>query len=222
MNLYQAAETGDLERVRELVEQGADKEETCKKETCKDRTPLFIASRNGHLAVVRYLVEQEADVERVNNSNGWTPLITSSYSCRTEVVRYLLEQGANRDKAANDGMTSLHLAALKGNIEIAKLLMLYGADLNARTNAGRLPIDFAANDEIEQAIRDEPRRRMDAAPGKRATEQDHHPNAAESASILQAEGEAEEVNQCNKRPRLNEGTEAEEDEDSEPSDGEDD
>ena len=109
------------------------------------------------------------------------------------------------------------------------LLMSYGADLNARTNDGRSPIDIARTEEIKQAISDEPRRRMDEAPGKRATEEDRHPTAVTSASAQQDdEGEVEQ--QSNKRSRLiYEGTVpeektkvAEEDEDSEPSSDEDD
>ena len=92
---------------------------------------------------------------------------------------------------------------------------------------GQLPIDVARNEEIKQAIRDEPRRRLDEAPGKRATEQDRHPNAATSASAQQDDDEGEEEVNSNKRPRLHEGPEAkeskvaEEDEDSEPSDEDD-
>ena len=110
------------------------------------------------------------------------------------------------------------------------LLMSYGADLNARSNQGQLPIDLALTEEIKQAIRDEPRRRMDHG-HKRATEQDRHPNAAASASAQQEQDEEEEE-QSNKRPRLDEEAAvavaeeetkvAEEDEDSEPSDEEDD
>ena len=102
------------------------------------------------------------------------------------------------------------------------LLMSYGADLNARDDRGNLPIDLADTEEIKQAIRDEPRRRMDHG-HKRATEQDRHPNAATSASAEERE------EQSNKRPCLDEGgadTEdtkvAEEDEDSEPSSDEED
>ena len=111
------------------------------------------------------------------------------------------------------------------------LLMSYGADLNARNNYRELPIDVARTEEIKQAIRDEPRRRMDHG-HKRATEQDRHPNAAASASAQQEEDE-EEVEQSSKRPRLNDEGEvvdaekeetkvAEEDEDSEPSSDEED
>jgi len=179
--------------------------------------------------MVRYLVEQGADMEKADR-DGWTPLMTASWCGHFETVRYLLEQRANRDKANNSGNTSLHYAAAyAGHLEIAKLLMIYGADLNARTDYGHLPIDRAINEEIKQAIRDEPRRRMDHG-HKRATEQDRHPNTATSASAQQEEEDEEEDEQSNKKPRLDEGEAeeaeeekvAEEDEDSEPSSDEDD
>ena len=137
-------------------------------------------------------------------------------------VRYLLEQGADRDKATVSGYTSLHYAASCGHLETAKLLMSYGTDLNARDNRGNLPIDLARTEEIKQAIRDEPRRRIDEAPGKRAIEQDRHPDAAASAS---AQGEEEGVEQDKKQPaeeEAEEGEVADEDQDSEPSSDEDD
>ena len=107
-------------------------------------------------------------------------------------------------------------------------LMSYGADLNARDSDGQLPIDLARTEEIKQAIRDERRRRMDHG-HKRATEQDRHPNAATSANAQQEEGEEE---QSNKKPRLEQSAAAvteeeakilaEINEDSEPSDEEED
>ena len=171
-------------------------------------------------------------MEKADN-DGNTPLAAATIFGYLEIARYLLEQGADRDKADKDGWTHLHKAAYYGRLEVALLLMSYGADLNARTNAGLLPIEIGwrNTEEIKQAIHDEPRRRMDEAPGKRATEQDRHPNTATSASAQQQEGaeekeENEEQEQSNKRPRLDEGAVlgaeetkvAEEDEDSEPSD----
>ena len=222
MDLHEAAEAGNLERVQMLVEQGADKDKTCRFRN--NKTPLCVASCEGHIDVVRYLVEQGADMEKANKQ-GWTPLIDASSNDQYEVVRYLLEQGANRDKATKNRWTSFHYAVAHGYLETAKLLMVYGADLNARTSLGQLPINIARTKAIKQAIRDEPRRRMDEAPGKRATEQDRHPNAVASASEEQGE---EEEHQNNKKLRLDETAEveddkvAEEDEPSEPSDDEDD
>ena len=55
------------------------------------------------------------------------------------------------------GYTPLHRAAYCGYLEIAMLLMSYGADLNARTNDCQLPIDVGHRntEEIDHAIRDE-------------------------------------------------------------------
>ena len=220
MDLLAAAKTNNLERVRLLVEQGADKDEG----GIGGYTPLFWASRKGQLQVARYLVEQGATLDKASNY-GTTPLSTAAVGGHLEVARFLLEQGANRDKTDDKGWTPLHCAALMGNLDTVMLLMSYGADLNARDNDGELPIDYASTEEVKQAIRDEPRRRMDHG-HKRATEQDRHLNSETSAAAQQ---EVEE--QSTKCPRLGEGASeavaaeeetkvAEEDEDSEPSDEE--
>jgi ankyrin repeat protein len=158
-------------------------------------------------------------------TGSYTPLIIASWGGHLEVVRYLLEQGANRDKANNYGWTSLHCAALRGHLDTAKLLMVYGADLNARDNQGQLPIDMGNrnNEEIRQAICEEPRRRIDDAPGKRCIDQDPHPNAAASASAHQEDDDDEEQQSNNNKLPAEEGGEvAEEDQDSEPSSDEED
>ena len=220
--LHVAAANNNLDIVRYLVEQGADKDSV----DSDGDTPLISAIQSQHFDVVWFLLEQGVDIGRAAD-NSWTPLLLASrLSSGFELVRYLLEQGVDRDKADEDGDTSLHIAAERGHLDIAKLLMIYGADLNAISNDGKLPIDVARNEEIKQAIRDEPRRRMDNAPGKRATEQDRHPNAAIPTSAQQEEEGEEEPTE--KRPRRDEGAEAEnvkiaeENEDSEPSSDEED
>ena len=220
--LWYAAWDGNLEIMHLLLDYGADKEKTNKK---PGKTPLYIASYKGHLPIVQLLLEQGADMEKAD-CYGNTPLIVASWKGHIEVARYLLEQGVDRDKASSNGWTPLHTAAFHGHLELSKLLMVYGADLNTEDEDGNLPIDmgYLNTEEIQQAIRDEPRRRMDHG-HKRATEQDRHPNAIASASAQQEE--EEEVEPSTKKPRLNEGEAeegkvAEEDEDSEPSDEEDD
>ena len=94
--------------------------------------------------------------------------------------------------------------------------MVYGADLNARTTQGYLPIDWATTEEVAQAIRDEPRRRLDHG-HKRATEQDRHPDAAASTSAQLDEAEEQDIKQA-----AGEGEIADEDQDSEPSSDEED
>ena len=226
--LYDAACAGDLERVTLLVEQGIDKNQIGGK---FGNTALSVTAEENHFAVVQYLVKQGADMDKGNTKGaGLSALHYACCNCNAEIARYLLEQGADRQKTDDYGRTPLHLAASYDQLETAKLLMVYGADLNASNNRGYLPIDMAHTEEMSQAIRDEPRRRMDEAPGKRATEQVRHPNAATSASAHQDDDDEEDEEKkepSSKRPRLNEGEAeetqvAEEDEDSEPSDEDDD
>ena len=233
--MYDAAESGDLERVELLLGQGVNKNNFYMIYTGINpsrRTALWIAAMKGHLPVVQFLVEQGADMESACD-DGATPLMVASEWGHLEVVRYLLEQAADRDKAASYGMTSLHLAAIHDHLEIAMLLMSYGANLSARNSRRELPIDVARSEEMKQAIRDEPRRRVDHG-HKRATEQDRHPNATASASAQQDDGGEEvedgERKQSNEERCLNQGVVTEEEakilaeinEDSEPSDEDDD
>ena len=59
--LYNVTEKGDLERVKMLVEQGVDKNQTSGGYFVA--TALGAAAKNNHFNVVRYLVEQGADME---------------------------------------------------------------------------------------------------------------------------------------------------------------
>ena len=200
-DLGNAAGEGDLNCVRSLVENGADMEEG----DWRGGTPLFLASRKGHLHVVKYLVEQGASLDTPGKNcilpdEHPTALLVAASAGHLDICRYLLEQGADREKSCpHEGRTPLHYAANNNNLEVLMLLMSYGANLNARSVNGRLPIDMPnANELIKQAIRDEPRRRMDHG-HKRATEQDRHPN-----TVTQQENDEEEEKeeQSNKRPRL--------------------
>ena len=230
MNLHDAVKYNDIERVTLLVEQGADKDEG----DISGCTPLYWASRGGHLELAQYLVEQGATLDKAT-MYGRTPLMSATYMGHLEVTRYLLEQGADRDKVDNVGDTALHDAAQQGYLDITMLLMSYGADLNARNNDDELPIDMpGVSEEIKQAIRDEPRRRMDHG-HKRATEQDQHPNAVVQLVEGQVNEEEEVEEPSSKRQHLNDESAvavaveaeedikvAEEDEDSEPSSDEND
>ncbi|MDE0473512.1 MAG: ankyrin repeat domain-containing protein, partial [Gammaproteobacteria bacterium] len=62
-----------------------------------------------------------------------------------EAVRALLEQGADANEAQGDGMTALHWAARNGDIEMARLLVTAGANVEAGTRIGRYtPLHLAS------------------------------------------------------------------------------
>ena len=212
-DLVKACENGEVDFAKEAV--------------------LFGADIDGVLEVVTYkAIKYGARLIKADSDRRTTPLIVAIIEEHTDIVLYLLEQGADVNKVDSDGVSPLHWSAWVNLYDetIAKLLMSYGADLNAKTNSGELAIDLTYSEAMKQAIRDEPRRRMDHG-HKRATEQNRHPNAAATA-LAQQEEEGEEEKHSNKRQRNDETTVgaagveetkvASEDEDSESSDIEDD
>jgi hypothetical protein len=57
-----------------------------------------------------------------------------------EFAGRLLERGASVAARDSQGATPLHLAALKQNLEVARLLLAGKAEINARMNNGKTPL----------------------------------------------------------------------------------
>jgi len=90
--LWIAAETGQVNTVRTLLENGVDVDA----KNAKGATALWLAASNGHLEVVRLLLEKGAAVD-AKNDNGVTPLWTAAANGHLEVVRLLL-RARSRDE----------------------------------------------------------------------------------------------------------------------------
>jgi ankyrin repeat protein len=54
----------------------------------------------------------------------------------TTTIRTLIKQGADVNSAQGDGTTALHWAALKGNVELARMLLYAGANPRSTTRLG--------------------------------------------------------------------------------------
>jgi ankyrin repeat protein len=84
------------------------------------------------------------------DGGGHTPLYSLGNECAApgggNVVRTLVRGGAHVD--ANDGVkhcTPLHMAARRGNAEIAEALLDCGADIEARDSLGDTPLRRSVN-----------------------------------------------------------------------------
>ncbi|MGA2597248.1 MAG: ankyrin repeat domain-containing protein [Bryobacteraceae bacterium] len=113
------------------------------------RTLLHEASAQGNLAMVELLLRLGAD-QNAQDGGGHTPLYCLANEFRTtgggDVVRVLAQRGANID--AHDGVkhcTALHMAARRGNLEIAEALLDCGARIDARDSLGDTPLRRAVN-----------------------------------------------------------------------------
>src|SRR3954471_10768903 len=63
-------------------------------------------------------------------------LVDAAMQGNKDAVRSMLKQGVDVNSTQGDGMTALHWAAQKGDIELAKTLMYAGANLKAATRIG--------------------------------------------------------------------------------------
>ena len=145
--LLEAAEKGDLKKVQQLLEKGADLNAT----NDYGLMPLHQAAYGGHTEVVDLLIAKGADL-KAKTKDGSTPLRVAADYGRKEVVELLIAKGADVDAKDKYGYTSLYMVANKGQREMAELLIAKGADVNARDNHGRTPLFETPNKEVAELL----------------------------------------------------------------------
>lgn len=141
LELHEAAASGDLERVKELVEAEA----SLAKVYSPDGFPvLALAAVFGHLEVAKYLYTKGGDLNAVaTNGSGYTALTGAVASGHTEVAKWLLDNGAALNYSYANGYTPLLTAAANGHLEILKALLAHGADVRAKTTDGKNALAYA-------------------------------------------------------------------------------
>jgi ankyrin repeat protein len=147
--LLKAAQAGDTEKVRELIDKGADV-------NCGDTvgwdsniTPLMYAAEAGHLEIVNLLLNAGADVHARNKSREMsggeaTALhhalqLYAAGKPRIEVVEALLKAGADPNARLANTDTALDMASQKEFEDAVALMLRFGGDHNASLGIGRRP-----------------------------------------------------------------------------------
>ena len=151
LGLEEAAASGHLPRVKELVEA----EPAAARSYSPDGFPVMaLAVAFGHEEVVRYLLAKGAQVNAVaTNGSGYTALTGAVASGHAAIVKWLAENGADVNYRYAKGYSPLLTAAANGHLEIVKMLVAHGADLDARTDDGKNALDFAAERKHEEVAR---------------------------------------------------------------------
>ncbi|XP_030535675.1 probable E3 ubiquitin-protein ligase XBOS32 [Rhodamnia argentea] len=178
--LHYAAAQGHHEIVSLLLESGVD----INLRNYRGQTALMQACQHGHWEVVQILVLSRADIHRADYINGGTALHLAALNGHSLCIRLLLvdyipstqdlfnamrgksenlesitefDQGALCEvvnRAADGGITALHMASLNGNFESVQLLLDFGASHSVVTEddgttmdiigAGSTPLHYAA------------------------------------------------------------------------------
>ncbi|KAL1516588.1 hypothetical protein ABEB36_000483 [Hypothenemus hampei] len=174
--LHQACIDDNLDMVEFLVDNGAD----LNRGDNEGWTPLHATASCGFLYIAKYLIEKGADVAAVN-TDGELPMDISECQAMEDLLKEeIRKKGIDCKAARNDeevamlrdakewlstksvsvneahpktGATALHVAAAKGYIEVIKILLQCGADIDAQDVDGWSPIHAAAHWGQEDACR---------------------------------------------------------------------
>ncbi|MEC8494981.1 MAG: ankyrin repeat domain-containing protein, partial [Planctomycetota bacterium] len=147
-DLLLCANTGDVERVRQLLEVGVDVNTT----SDDGFTALLVAVRDfdedgwtrrgmdgpirsDYLGVVALLLEKGAFVN-ARYKDGDTPLLVAVQEGRFDLVKLLLEKGADANAVNKKGNTPLLVAVRDNRLDLVELLVAKGADVHAEDKGG--------------------------------------------------------------------------------------
>lgn len=141
--LFYAVTLGHADATVKLLDLGADPN----RQDRKGRSPGHCGCAKGQFETVKLLNARGANLW-LRNARGDLPVHEAAGSGRIELVQWLLKQKPNHiNSSSNDGRTILHIAAGNDNIDMVKMLIESGADVNAvyrnAKNVVKTPLDCA-------------------------------------------------------------------------------
>ena len=107
---------------------------------------LFEAATLGYLDRLRERLEADPGAVSAFSPDGFTALHFAAFFGKAEAARVLLEQGASVDVYTRNPFANqpLHAAAAGRHLEVSRVLIAGGADVNATQHGGYTPLHEAA------------------------------------------------------------------------------
>lgn len=146
--IFSAAREGNLAGVKSALDAGFD----IQQRDPDGMTLLMLAAVGGHQEVASLLIDRGADVTALcEDENEFDALMMACADGRTAVVELLLDRGANvnnryaipssRGKIGNQ--TALSMASNRGHLDVCRLLISRGADMEVAADSGYTALMWA-------------------------------------------------------------------------------
>lgn len=152
--LSRAAYNGEIEKVKALIESGADVNSWSNLGS-HSNTPLMYAVYKGHYEVAKILIEAGADVNAFHSPDH-TVLYHAleSYRLSAELVQLLVDSGVNMDpNSLFRAVQSLRTAGEKSEVpKVMSILIDAGADVNKQDQTGFTVLMAAAFEGYNQLV----------------------------------------------------------------------
>lgn len=113
----------------------------------KQNLDFFEAASIGDSETIHRFLDTTPDLLNSFSSDGFTALGLASFFGHFTVVNQLLDKGANPNTASNNSfkVAPIHSACAISAVELAELLIKYGANVNAKQMQGVTPLHSAAH-----------------------------------------------------------------------------
>lgn len=126
-----AAAQGDTASLREAAAHGSDIDKLRTWRSIRGRSLVHIAAVNSRVETLAFIIEAAPDLLNARDANGHTPLLPVVNRGALAGLKALLDSGADVNIASHCGLTPLHFAAARGDVQSATLLLKMRANIEA-------------------------------------------------------------------------------------------
>lgn len=144
MELYKSCQTGNLVKIKEILENSGNNYEILSQPDVDGIPSLHWAALNGRWLVCKYLLDHGVFVDALGGDQEAPAIHWAICKGHASVVSLFLRYGADWRVTDSQGYNSMHVASQNGQEMIILLLKAQGADINTLDRAGRNPLLWAA------------------------------------------------------------------------------